>query len=172
MKMPGVGWEIPFFVALIALAGGCATSPPSSTWQAQGGKPGAANVQPQAPGVGPSVGQGRTEPGIVEINREFQPLRPAQVFADIKDYTSKISEVSLQFAGVPLEVPMENIGGSTWRAQLTPRQLEMLSVSGRTIHYEANVVARDEDGKVGSTRTPIEVAIKTPDLTASNAGAG
>jgi hypothetical protein len=113
---------------------------------------------------GPAVLSARSEPETVELNREFQPTRPAEVVADVKDLTSTITDVKLQFANIPLEIPMENIGGSTWRAQLTPRQLEMLAVSGRTTQYAANVVAKNQEGKTAMTRNPVQVAVKAPDL--------
>jgi hypothetical protein len=97
--------------------------------------------------TGPAVVYTRVEPSTVELNRDFQPSKPAEVLADVKDFNSKVKDVKLQFENVPLEIPMENIGGSTWRAQLTPRQLEMLAVNGKTTSYKAHVVARDEDGK-------------------------
>ena len=111
-------------------------------------------------------------PGVVELNRDFQPMKPAEVLADIKDSNARIDNVTLQFSGIPLEVPMENIGGTTWRAQLTPRQLEMLAVNGQTIHYKANVVAHDENAaRLGARPVPVEVAIKTPDV-GGGTGAG
>ena len=122
---------------------------------------------------GPSVVYARSEPGTVELNRDFQPTKPAEVLADIKDFQSPISDVKLQFTNVPLEVPMENIGGTTWRAQFSPRQLEMLAVSGRTTHYEANVIARNKEGKTSVSKNPISVAIKAPDMSIPAAtGAG
>ena len=94
------------------------------------------------------------------------------MIADIKDFTSKVTDVKLQFTNLPLEIPMENIGGSTWRAQISPRQLEMLAVSGRTTRYEANVIVRNEDGKTGMCKNPVEVAVKAPEVSGSQTGAG
>lgn len=119
---------------------------------------------------GPTVVYAKTEPGTIELNRNFQPARPAEVVADIKDFTGKITDVKLQFANIPLEIPMENIGGSTWRAQFTPRQLEMLAVSGRTTRYEANVIARNNEGKTTMSKNPVEVAVKAPELTGTGSG--
>lgn len=114
--------------------------------------------------AGPTVMNVRTEPSTVELNRDLQPLQPAEVLADVKDFRSNITEVKLQFTHVPLEIPMENIGGTTWRTQLTPRQLQMLAVSGRTIKYEATIMAKNAEGQVASSKTPVEVSIKSPDL--------
>ena len=121
---------------------------------------------------GPTVVSARAEPGTIELNRDRQPTRPAEVIADIKDFTSKVTDVKLQFTNLPLEIPMENIGGSTWRAQISPRQLEMLAVSGRTTRYEANVIVRNEDGKTGMSKNPVEVAVKAPEVSGSQTGAG
>lgn len=135
-------------------------------------KGGSSEAELAAANNGPAVVSAKTEPGTIELNRDLQPTRPAEVVADIKDFTSKITEVKLQFANIPLEIPMENVGGSTWRAQLSPRQLEMLAVSGRTTRYEANVIAKNEDGKTAMTKNPVEVAVKAPDLAGSQTGSG
>lgn len=113
---------------------------------------------------GPTVLFARTQPGTIELDRDLVPIQSAQVLADVKDFKSKITDVKLQFQNVPLEVPMENIGGTTWRAVLSPRQLELLAVSGKTIKYDAQVVARNEEGQVGMSEKPVQVAIKAPDI--------
>lgn len=159
-------WSAWALWALVS-ASGCSSAPTRTSSTGE--------VQNSAAAQGPAVAFARTEPGTVELNRDFQPMRPAEVLADVKDFASRIDNVMLQFSGIPLEVPMENVGGTTWRAQLTPRQLEMLAVSGQTIKYKANVVAHDENGKVGKTEQPVDVSVKTPDVAgvigaSSNAG--
>lgn len=113
---------------------------------------------------GPTVIYAHTEPSVVELNRDLQPLRPAEVIADVKDFSSPVTQVSLRFLKVPIEIPMHNIGGSTWRAELTPKQLQDLAVSGRTVRYDAIVVTKNEDGDVGRLKRPVQVAVKAPDL--------
>jgi hypothetical protein len=155
--------SLPFltFTLLAIGASGCAT-----------GQSARNNASQDTSASGPSVVYARSEPSTVELNRDFQPTQPAEVLADVKDAESKVSDVKLQFTSIPLEIPMENIGGTTWRAQLTPRQLEMLAVSGRTTRYEANVIARNQDGKTSMTTKPVDVAVKAPDLTGAGTGSG
>jgi hypothetical protein len=160
MKMLKQNSKYIVFGLLAVVAGGCAGLPGSHS--SDSGKELAA--------TGPSVIFARVEPGTIELNRDFQPTRPAEVLADVKDFNSQVTDVNLQFTNVPLEVPMENIGGSTWRARLSPRQLEMLAVSGRTTKYEARVIARDKDGKSGMSKDPVDVAVKAPDLSSSASG--
>ena len=117
---------------------------------------------------GPTVLEARVEPGTIELNNQMQPVKPAEVLADIKDFTSPVTEVKLQFTHVPLEVPMRNIGGTTWRAEFSPRQLQKLAVSGRTIRYDANVVATDGEGQTATSKSPVQLAIKAPDLARSS----
>ena len=59
---------------------------------------------------------------------------------------------------------MKNIGGTTWRGTLSSKELQRLAVSGATINYDANVVAKDEKGKTAVSSKPLTVAIKAPDL--------
>jgi hypothetical protein len=121
---------------------------------------------------GPAVISARTEPSTIELNRDHQPLRPSVVRADVKDFTAPIQEVVLRFEGVPLEIPMENVGGTIWRAELTQRQLEMLAVTGQTIRYQAHVIARNSQGKLGRTPVPVDVAIKSPGPIVGGVGSG
>ena len=104
----------------------------------------------------------RTEPGTIELNTQLQPKMTAEVVADVKDFNANVTDVRLRFSQVPLEIPMQNIGGSTWRAVLSPRQLQLLAVAGRTMKYDANVVAKDEAGMTGVTRDPFTIEVKTP----------
>ena len=142
------------FAALLASAATGCSSAPSRT--AENGEP--------FPSSGPAVVFVRPKPSLIELGPDFSPAQPAEVLADIKDFSGKINDVRLRFVGIPLEVPMENVGGSTWRALFTPRQLQLLAVSGTTIHYEAHVVARDEEGKTGSSRIPVDLAVQAPEI--------
>lgn len=144
---------LPALIGLVSaitwlIVSGCSTINPGNAQNLAGGK------------EGPAVIAVRAEPRVVELNRDFQPMHPTAVMADVKDFTSKIEAVILRFEGIPLEIPMENLGGTLWRAELTQRQLELLAVTGKTIRYEAHVIARNAEGKEGKTPVPVEVAIK------------
>ena len=69
----------------------------------------------------------------------------------------------LRFTHVPIEVPMTNVGATTWRATLSARELQLLAVAGRTMTYDANIVAKDEAGQTRCQQEPVQVAIKAPD---------
>ena len=113
---------------------------------------------------GPNIVDVKSNPGTIELNRSLQPVGPSEVLAEVKDFTSNITEVTLRFIHVPLEVKMEHIGGTTWRAQLTPEQLKTLAVGGQTMRYEANVIAKNEEGQTATTSQPVQVAVKAPDM--------
>jgi hypothetical protein len=115
---------------------------------------------------GPTIVNARTEPGVVILNRDLQPNQPAEVLADIKDFKYNIVDVRLKFRDVPLEVPLENIGGTTWKAQLSPQELQMLAVSGKTIKYQADIIAQNSTGDTGKTQDPLTIAVRAPDLSA------
>ncbi|MFZ9596229.1 MAG: hypothetical protein ACO3A2_09140 [Bdellovibrionia bacterium] len=113
---------------------------------------------------GPTVLNARVDPHQVELNRSLQPNRTPEILADVKDFSSKITRVTLQFTTIPVEIPMENIGGTTWRAQVTPEQLRSLAVSGRTISYAVKIIAENQEGKKAESSPPLSLEIKTPDL--------
>jgi hypothetical protein len=115
---------------------------------------------------GPTVVSVQSKPSTIELTRELAPTEPgASVVAEVKDFTSAVSEVNLRFINVPLSIPMTYLGGTTWQAQLTPEQLKILAVGGRTMSYAANVIARNEEGQTAVSSEPVTVAVKTPDLT-------
>lgn len=150
---------LPLFAALsVFLALGCATAPTGDTQNLAGGR------------EGPAIIETQLQPRMIELNREFQPMHPSTVLADVKDFTAKIEAVTLRFENIGLEIPMENLGGTLWRAELTQRHLELLAVTGKTIRYEAHVVARNTEGKEGRTPLPVEVAIKAPPIGSVGAG--
>jgi hypothetical protein len=118
--------------------------------------------------TGPTVLNARAEPSTVELNRNLQPIQNAEIVADVKDFTSKVTSVKLRFVDVPIQVPMENIGGTTWRAQLSSGQLRALAVSGKTINYDANIIAKNEKGQTAMSSSPVTVAVAAPDLSRSS----
>ena len=113
---------------------------------------------------GPTVVDARTNPGTFELNKQLQATSPTEVLAEVKDFMSKITEVKLRFVNALLEVPMTNIGGSTWRAVLTPEQLKQLAVGGQTMNYQAQVIATNEDGITNVSQQALNVSVKAPDL--------
>jgi hypothetical protein len=137
----------------LLVANGCSSMPGHS----ESGKEISAN--------GPTILNAHAEPSTVELNRNLQPMQAPEIIADVKDFNSKISNVQLKFTHVPIQVPMENVGGTTWRAQISPQQLKTLAVSGKTISYDANVVARNEQGQTSTSSSPITLSIKAPDMT-------
>jgi hypothetical protein len=112
----------------------------------------------------PSVLNARAEPQVVTLNRDLQPNQQAEVLADVKFFKGQISGVTLKFRDIPFEVPLENIGGTTWRAEFSPRQLQALAVSGKTVQYKADVIAKDDQGETAKSPDPITVVIQAPDL--------
>lgn len=113
---------------------------------------------------GPSILNEQVYPKTIELNTRLQPVTPAQVTADVKDFRSNVTNVRLRFLHVPLEVPMENIGGTTWRATLSSKELSNLAVSGQTISYDANIIAQSADGKTAESPKPVTISIKAPDI--------
>jgi hypothetical protein len=146
--------KMSLFGAVALLAAGCSSM--------GGSQPGTSGKDIAS--SGPSILNARALPSTVELDGQLQPKQTAQIFADVKDFQSAVTDVKAEFLHVPIEVPMKNVGGTTWRADLTPKQIQMLAVSGKTISYDANIVARDADGKVSLTQNPVTVSIKAPDL--------
>jgi hypothetical protein len=126
--------------------------------------PGTTESSKDLSSTGPTILNAHLDPSTVELNRNLQPEKTPEIIADVKDFRSKITSVILKFKHVPMQVPMENIGGTTWRATLTPEQLQTLAVSGKTINYDTTIIARNQEGQVVESSSPITIAIKAPDL--------
>ena len=140
-------------LALILMFAGC-----SSASKQQQNKP------IQISSNSPTILNARAEPGTISLNSDMQPMSPARVVADVKDFNTRVVDVRLKFDDVPLEVPMENIGGTTWRAEITPQELQMLAVSGRTVKYKTTIIAKDANGIVSNSSEPLFVAVKAPNI--------
>lgn len=147
------------FGAVLSASLGLVAASGCSTLGIGGGK-----STPELAASGPTVLNARAEPGTVELNRDLQPTKDAQVVADVKDFRNTIDSVKLRFKEAPIELSMENIGGTTWRGTLTPQQLQLLAVSGKTVSYTAEVIAHNDAGQVATSSEPLKVAVKTPDL--------
>jgi len=141
------------FPVFLALASGCSTF-------GKGNKTSANDLAAN----GPTIVDARTNPGTFELNRNLQAAGPTEILAEVKDFTSNIDEVRLRFVNVPMEIPMKNIGGSTWRAELSAEQLKKLAVGGQTMQYQVNVIAKNADGQTAVSREPIQVSVKAPDM--------
>ena len=149
---------IQLFPILGILTSLCVMSSACSTLK---GEKSAANIST----TGPTVVSAKSQPSTFELDRQMQPTSGADVVAEVKDYSSNIAEVNLRFIHVPMTVPMTHIGGTTWSAHFTPEQLKVLAVGGQTIAYDANVIARNEDGQTAVGADTVKIAVKTPDLT-------
>ena len=114
--------------------------------------------------TGPTVLNAHADPGTFELNNQLRATQKNQVLADVKDFNSKVVDVKLNFSQIPLSVPMKNVGGTTWAAQLSPDQLKSLAVSGKTMKYEGTVVAKDEAGNTATSNSPISIWINTPEI--------
>jgi hypothetical protein len=112
----------------------------------------------------PKVVDAKTNPGTFELDQNMDPITRTQVIANVKDYGNKVTDVRLQFAGVPMEIPLKQSKGTTWTADLNSDQLAQLAVSGKTMKYKANVIARNDKGQVGVSSDPVEVEVKAPEI--------
>ena len=113
---------------------------------------------------GPVILNQRVTPDKVELNKYMQAKNPQQIFAEVQDVTANVSDVRLKFLDTPIEIPMEKIGATTWRASIPADQLKRMAVSGKTMNYKANVVARDEKGDVAVSKQPLEIKIDAPEF--------
>jgi hypothetical protein len=113
---------------------------------------------------GPNILNARSEPEVVILNRDLQPLLPVEVLADVKDFRFPVTSVEVKFQGLPLVVQMERVAGSTWRAEFTPQQLQVLAVSGKTTTYKADIVATNTQGVTTKSSAPLNVYVNAPEI--------
>jgi hypothetical protein len=111
---------------------------------------------------GPVVIEPRSNPETVELNKFLQPKQPQQFFAEIQDFSAPVTEARVKIEGTQIELPMSKVGGTTWRAELTTEQLKRLAISGKKMEYEANVVARNQNGVSASSAKPFKLKISAP----------
>ncbi len=116
---------------------------------------------------GPTVLDAKTNPGTFDLNQNLEPVSRTQVVASVKDFQHKVTDVRIRFLHVPMEISMKEVSGSTWVADLSSSQLKQLAVNGHTMKYEANVVARDNSGQTAVSKSPIEIAVRAPDINAT-----
>ncbi len=114
---------------------------------------------------GPTIIDAKLEPSTIELNRDLK-MNNAQVVAEVADYGAKVKSVTLDFKDIPLKIPMKHLKASTWTATFTEKQLEKLAVNGKTMKYEAKIIAKDANGRSAESRDTITIAVKAPDATA------
>jgi hypothetical protein len=141
-------------LALIATSG-CATPIQGDN------QPGVMNAK------GPNILNARSEPEVVVLNRDLQPTVAGEILADVKDFRYPVTTVEVKFQDFPLVVQMEHIAGSTWRAEFTPQQLQMLSVSGKTVSYKADIVATNTQGDTAKSLNPLSVSVTAPETSST-----
>jgi hypothetical protein len=110
---------------------------------------------------GPKVVDVNKNMATIKLDRNLKPERP-EVYAEIKDFSSPVTDVRLKFVSIPMEIPMKHLVGTTWVAQLTPDQLQKLAIRGQTARYDAKVMAHDKTGKTGASDETITIAIVAP----------
>lgn len=138
---------------LFLIVSGCSSGPLSSSKSGE-----------ELSSVGPTVIDAKAEPQTIQLDRNLRPIQQSEIIADVKDFTSPITDVRVRFVRVPLEVKMQHISGTAWRAELTPEQLKTLAVSGQTMKYDAQIIAKNQDGQTAVSKSPITVAVQTPQL--------
>lgn len=112
---------------------------------------------------GPNILNARAEPEVVILNRDLQPTIAGEMLADVKDFKYPVSDVEVKFQALPLVIPMEHVAGSTWRAEFTPQQLQMLAVTGQTVSYKADIVATNSQGETATSSTPLNISVEAPE---------
>jgi len=141
--------------ALLLIAAGCTHSRPRSEQ---------AGMVPPDVLNGPQVLAARPSEDRIELNRDLQPTRPMEILAEVReDGGVEITDVRLRFDGAPLEIAMQRIPlGTTWRATMTGRQFQLLSVAGRTVRVSAHVTAIDSQGRHSANDPQLDFLLTTP----------
>ncbi|OFZ18615.1 MAG: hypothetical protein A2X94_01605 [Bdellovibrionales bacterium GWB1_55_8] len=114
---------------------------------------------------GPTVVDVQVQPETVELNQQNQLNAPAAVVAQVQDIRSDVTNVTIRFLNAPVELPMEHVSGTSWRAEIPTETVQRLAINNQTTTYQANIYARNADGEVGVSREPIDIAIKAPNVT-------
>jgi hypothetical protein len=120
-------------------------------------------VKPEFEAGEPAIIQAYASPSTVVLNRDLHPSQPAKIVAEVKDFGAVVTDVRMKFRDVPMEIPLDHLMGSTWQAELTPRQLQQLSVAGKTARYEGDIIAHDDKGKEAKSDGTVSLLIRTPD---------
>ncbi|MDR3607522.1 MAG: hypothetical protein P4M08_09090 [Oligoflexia bacterium] len=137
-------------IGMIAMSSGCSTF--------GGGHKSSEEIA----STGPTILTAKSNPSTIELDQNLEPKQNAYVFADVKDFSSRVQNVHVKFLHVPIDLPMKQVAGTTWEAELTPAQLKELAVSGQTIRYQANIVAMNAKGQTAVGASPLEISIRSP----------
>ncbi len=119
---------------------------------------------------GPTVVSAQVQPENIQLGEDWQVEQTPTITAEIKDFTASVDDVRLRFLRAPLEITMTQVGGTTWQANLTPEQVRMLAVGGETMKYEANIIARNEDGRIAVSQEPVTISVQAPSRGDQQAG--
>jgi hypothetical protein len=117
---------------------------------------------------GPTVVESRTDPSTFELNRNLDPKTDTQVVATVKDFNAKVTDVHLHFTRVPINVALKKGEGDQWIGNLSKKDLRELAVPGHTMKYEADVIAKNKNGQVATSKSPLSIYVKTPETTQEN----
>jgi hypothetical protein len=117
---------------------------------------------------GPTVMDTRTDPTTFELNKNLDPKTDNQVIATVKDFNSKITDVHLRFERVPINIALRKGEGDEWVGNLSKKELKELAVSGHTMRYDATIVAKNKNGQVATSKSPLTIYVKAPDTTQEN----
>jgi hypothetical protein len=122
----------------------------------------------------PVVVNPRVEPQKVNLSEDFKASRPVDVLADVKSFDSPVTSVSLRlyfspeteqrvrFFKNPVEVPMKKVEGTTWRARLTADELRSLAISGQSLKYQGQVVAKNSNDQITMSGQSVELTVQAP----------
>jgi hypothetical protein len=114
--------------------------------------------------IGPSILHIQLVPQVITLDSQLNATPLPQVTADVKDFRSKVTQVILRFKHIPLEMPLEPIGGTTWRAIFSTDQLQNLAVTGGSVRYEATLVAKNQLGETTESNPPFVITIRAPSI--------
>jgi hypothetical protein len=117
---------------------------------------------------GPTVIDTRTDPSTFELNKNLDPKTENQVIATVKDFNSKVTDVRLRFTRVPITVALKKGEGDEWVGDISKKDLKELAVSGHTMRYDATIVAKNKNGQVATSKSPLTIYVKAPDTTQEN----
>jgi hypothetical protein len=122
----------------------------------------------------PIVINPRATPEVVTLSEDLQVSRPLEVYADVKNLGSDVDDVKLRvyfapdtdarlkFFNKPVEVSMEHMVGSTWKAELSADELKRLAINGESLRYVGQVIAENDEGQTTVSSVPIQFTVQAP----------
>lgn|GEM_PF-1616303 len=130
----------------------------------------------------PSVINPRSSLPVVAVGSDLKPAQTPEILADVKDFGSDITDVKLRlslssdtpenmrYLRGPIDVPMEHVQGTTWRAKLSDEQIKQLAINGQSMHYEGKVIAKNDKGLVAFSQTPVDLTVQTAPIPSGQSG--